>query len=44
VITKRKTSIYEPGKRSDAWLKYKTNKSQEFVIGGYTRAVTRSMR
>ncbi|MCE3242412.1 MAG: dependent ligase, partial [Deltaproteobacteria bacterium] len=37
VIAKRKDSCYEPGKRSGAWLKYKVNKSQEFVIGGYTR-------
>jgi ATP-dependent DNA ligase len=29
-------SYYESGKRSGAWLKYKVNKSQEFVIGGYT--------
>ena len=36
VIAKRKGSVYEPGKRSGAWLKYKINKSQEFVIGGYT--------
>jgi DNA ligase D-like protein (predicted ligase) len=36
VIAKRKNSCYESGKRSGAWLKYKVNKSQEFVIGGYT--------
>ena len=36
VIAKRKGSVYEPGKRSGAWLKYKINKSQEFIIGGYT--------
>ena len=36
VIAKRKSSMYEPGKRSDAWVKFKMNKSQEFVIGGYT--------
>jgi DNA ligase D-like protein (predicted ligase) len=36
VIAKRKESCYESGKRSGAWLKYKVNKSQEFVIGGYT--------
>ena len=36
VIAKRKGSLYEPGKRSGAWLKYKINQSQEFVIGGYT--------
>ena len=36
VIAKRKDSCYEPGKRSGAWLKYKVNKTQAFVIGGYT--------
>ena len=36
IIAKRRDSLYEPGKRSGAWLKYKVNKSQEFVIGGYT--------
>ena len=29
-------SYYEAGKRSGAWVKYKVNKSQEFVIVGYT--------
>ena len=33
---KRKDFCYESGKRSDAWLKYKVNKAQAFVIGGYT--------
>ena len=36
IIAKRKDSLYEPGRRSGAWLKYKINRSQEFVIGGYT--------
>ena len=36
VIAKRKDSCYEIGKRSGAWVKYKVNKAQEFVIGGYT--------
>ena len=36
VIAKRKDSLYEPGKRSGAWLKYRINRGQEFVIGGYT--------
>ena len=36
VLAKRKDSLYEPSKRSGAWLKYKLNHSQEFVIGGYT--------
>jgi bifunctional non-homologous end joining protein LigD len=37
IVAKRKRSLYEPGKRSRAWLKYKVNKGQELVIGGYTR-------
>jgi bifunctional non-homologous end joining protein LigD len=36
IIAKRKESVYQPGKRSRAWLKYKINKFQPFVIGGYT--------
>jgi bifunctional non-homologous end joining protein LigD len=36
IIAKRRDSLYEPGKRSGAWLKYKINRGQEFVIGGYT--------
>ena len=36
LIGKRKTSIYEVGQRSGAWIKLKLLKEQEFVIGGYT--------
>jgi len=36
ILAKRKDSLYESGKRSGAWLKYKVNRGQEFVIGGYT--------
>ena len=36
LIAKRKDSEYEPGRRSGAWLKFKINRSQEFVVGGYT--------
>lgn len=36
IVAKRKDSLYEPGKRSGAWLKYKLNHSEELVIGGYT--------
>jgi len=36
IIAKRRDSLYEPGKRSGAWVKYKINQGQEFVIGGYT--------
>lgn len=35
VIGKRKDSAYESGKRSGAWIKYRVNAGQEFVIGGY---------
>lgn len=29
------SSLYQPGKRSGAWIKYRVNRGQEFVIGGY---------
>ena len=35
VVGKRTGSIYEPGERSGAWIKLRTNMEQEFVIGGY---------
>jgi hypothetical protein len=35
VIAKRKGSFCEPGKRSGAWVKHRTNHQQEFIIGGY---------
>jgi DNA ligase D-like protein (predicted ligase) len=35
VIGKRLDSTYEPGERSGAWIKHRTNQEQEFVIGGY---------
>ena len=36
IVAKRRDSLYEPGKRSGAWVKYKLNHSEEFVVGGYT--------
>jgi DNA ligase D-like protein (predicted ligase) len=36
IVAKRKDSLYESGKRSGAWVKYKVNRGQELVIGGYT--------
>ncbi|HEY7237201.1 MAG TPA: non-homologous end-joining DNA ligase [Gemmatimonadaceae bacterium] len=36
LIAKRDDAIYEPGKRSRAWLKLKVEQQQEFVVGGYT--------
>jgi len=35
VIGKRIDSLYEPGKRTGAWIKYRVNQGQELVIGGY---------
>jgi bifunctional non-homologous end joining protein LigD len=35
-VAKRIDSRYEPGERSDAWLKVKFQRAQEFVIGGFT--------
>jgi bifunctional non-homologous end joining protein LigD len=36
LIGKKRSSKYEPGRRSGAWIKLKTVNEQEFVIGGYT--------
>jgi bifunctional non-homologous end joining protein LigD len=36
LIAKAGRSIYEPGERSDSWLKFKCSRAQEFVIGGWT--------
>jgi DNA ligase D-like protein (predicted ligase) len=36
IVAKRRDSCYESGKRTGAWVKYKVNRGQEFVIGGYT--------
>src|SRR4030095_14372618 len=36
IVAKRKDSFYQPGKRSGSWIKYRINRGQEFVIGGYT--------
>jgi bifunctional non-homologous end joining protein LigD len=35
VMAKRSDSVYESGRRSGAWLKIKSLREQEFVIGGY---------
>ena len=37
IIAKKTNSIYIPGFRSKEWLKIKTEKRQEMVIGGYTK-------
>src|SRR5438876_9965802 len=36
LIGKQRNSVYEPGRRSGAWIKLKCVNEQEFVIGGYT--------
>jgi DNA ligase D-like protein (predicted ligase) len=35
IVGKRSDSVYEAGKRTGAWIKYRVNLGQEFVIGGY---------
>jgi ATP-dependent DNA ligase len=35
VVGKRGGSIYEVGERSGAWIKHRTNREQDLVIGGY---------
>jgi len=40
VVAKRRDSRYEPGLRSGAWMKMRVNRSQEFVIAGYTVGTT----
>lgn len=39
VVAKRKSSLYEPGKRSGSWAKLRINRGQEFVIGGFTPGI-----
>lgn len=36
IVAKRLGSRYEPGRRTDSWLKIKAHQSDEFVVGGYT--------
>jgi ATP-dependent DNA ligase len=35
VVAKRRNSRYEPGRRSRAWVKVKSNRRQKFVVGGF---------
>src|ERR1700730_6990771 len=35
IVENEKNSHYQPAKRSGAWIKYRVNRGQEFVIGGY---------
>jgi bifunctional non-homologous end joining protein LigD len=36
VVAKRRASIYRPGTRSHDWIKVKSQRTQEVVIGGWT--------
>jgi bifunctional non-homologous end joining protein LigD len=36
IVAKRLDSLYEPGRRSAAWIKIKNHCAQEFVVGGFT--------
>ena len=36
IVGKQRNSVYEPDRRSGAWIKLKCVNEQEFVIGGYT--------
>ena len=37
ILAKRQDSLYEAGRRSGSWVKFKWTHEQEFVIGGYTQ-------
>ncbi|MFF2370519.1 ATP-dependent DNA ligase [Agromyces sp. NPDC058110] len=39
LVAKRPDSTYDPGTRSERWLKLKLTRTQEVVIGGYRRGV-----
>jgi bifunctional non-homologous end joining protein LigD len=36
IVAKLRRSLYEPGRRTNAWLKIKIRPEQELVVGGYT--------
>lgn len=38
IVAKRKSSIYEPGKRVRTWLKAKASLTEQFLIGGYVES------
>jgi ATP-dependent DNA ligase len=35
VVAKRLNSLYEPGRRSGAWVKHRVAQQQDFLVGGY---------
>lgn len=42
IVSKRRDAPYRSGRSSDAWLKSKCQKSQEFVVLGYVRSTAAS--
>jgi bifunctional non-homologous end joining protein LigD len=44
IVSKRRDSRYQPGRRTRDWLKIKTHGRQEFVIAGYTKGKGRRER
>ena len=40
IVGKKKISIYQPGKRTNDWLKIPAQVRQEFVIGGWTESTS----
>ena len=36
IVGKERNSVYEPARRSGAWIKLKCVHKQEFIVGGYT--------
>lgn len=38
IVAKEKSSLYQPGMRTENWQKIQTKKRQEFVIGGWTES------
>ena len=35
IVAKRRDSLYRAGTRVTSWVKFRVNKAQEFVVGGY---------
>jgi DNA ligase D len=40
IVAKKKSSTYQPGKRTNDWLKIPAQVRQEFVIGGWTESTS----
>ncbi|MBC7303511.1 MAG: ATP-dependent DNA ligase [Nocardia sp.] len=44
VVAKRLGSVYQPGKRSQTWLKQRNWRSREVVVGGWRRSAKRPFK